>query len=156
MSKVDKKKAAEAKDKGNKFFLAKDYTQAIEWYSKAIQFDPTDAAFYSNRAAAYMGKNNFEAALGDADQCIKLMPNWVKVGDRFFFLFLYLLLGFPLLFGWNVWCHVLLLQQAQLTFSFALRRVTTGRVLLWSLCLVTTRLPEPSGGVLNVSLITMI
>jgi len=78
MSKVDKKKAAEAKDKGNKFFLAKDYTQAIEWYSKAIQFDPTDAAFYSNRAAAYMGKNNFEAALGDADQCIKLMPNWVK------------------------------------------------------------------------------
>lgn len=86
MSKVDKKKAAEAKDKGNKFFLAKDYTQAIEWYSKAIQFDPTDAAFYSNRAAAYMGKNNFEAALGDADQCIKLMPNWVKVGDRSSFL----------------------------------------------------------------------
>ena len=79
MSKVDKKKAAEAKDKGNKFFLAKQYSQAIEWYTKAVQADPTDAAFYSNRAAAYMGMNKFEEALADSEQCIKLMPNWVKV-----------------------------------------------------------------------------
>jgi len=78
MSKVDKKKAAEAKDKGNKFFLAKQYSQAIEWYTKAVQADPTDAAFYSNRAAAYMGLNKFEDALADAESCIKLMPNWVK------------------------------------------------------------------------------
>jgi len=78
MSKVDKKKASEAKDKGNKFFLAKQYSQAVEWYTKAVQADPTDAAFYSNRAAAYMGMNKFEEALADSEQCIKLMPNWVK------------------------------------------------------------------------------
>jgi len=78
MSKVDKKKAAEAKDKGNKFFLAKQYSQAVEWYTKAVQADPTDSAFYSNRAAAYMGMNKFEEALADSEQCIKLMPNWVK------------------------------------------------------------------------------
>jgi len=78
MSKVDKQKAAEAKDKGNKFFLAKQYSQAVEWYTKAVQADPTDAAFYSNRAAAYTGLNKFEEALADSEQCIKLMPNWVK------------------------------------------------------------------------------
>jgi len=78
MSKVDKTKAAEAKDKGNKFFLGKQYSQAVDWYTKAINFDPTDAAFYSNRAAAYMGMNKFEEALADSEKCIKLMPNWVK------------------------------------------------------------------------------
>jgi len=78
MSKVDKTKAAEAKDKGNKFFLAKQYSQAVDWYTKAVNFDPTDAAFYSNRAAAFMGLNKFEEALADAEKCIKLMPNWVK------------------------------------------------------------------------------
>jgi len=74
----NKKKAAEAKDKGNKFFLAKQYPQAIEWYSKAIKYDPQDSAFYSNRCAAYMGMNKFEEALADSEQCIVLQPNWVK------------------------------------------------------------------------------
>jgi len=75
---ADKKKAAEAKDKGNKFFLAKQYDQAIAEYSKAIKFDPSDSAFYSNRCAAYMGLNKFEEALADAEQCVKLQPKWVK------------------------------------------------------------------------------
>jgi len=78
MSKVDKTKAAEAKDKGNKFFVAKQYSQAIEWYTKAINFDPNDAAFYSNRSAAYMGQNKIDDALADSEHCIRLMPNWVK------------------------------------------------------------------------------
>jgi len=75
---VDKKKAAEAKDKGNKFFLAKQYSQAVEWYTKAVQADPTDSAFYSNRAAAYMGENKFDEALADSEHCVTLHPNWVK------------------------------------------------------------------------------
>jgi len=76
---ADKKKAAaEAKDKGNKFFGNKQYDQAIEWYSKAIKLDPNDSAFYSNRCAAYMGMNKFEEALADAEQCVVLQPKWVK------------------------------------------------------------------------------
>jgi len=34
--------------------------------------------FFSNRSASYMGENKFNEALSDADQCIQLMPNWVK------------------------------------------------------------------------------
>jgi len=74
----NKQQAAEAKDKGNKFFSAKNYNDAISWYSKAIQLDSTDSAFYSNRAAAYMAVNKFEEALKDSESCIKAKPDWVK------------------------------------------------------------------------------
>jgi len=73
-----KQQAAEAKDKGNKFFSSKNYNDAISWYTKAIQLDPTDSAFYSNRAAAYMAVNKFEEALKDSESCIKAKPDWVK------------------------------------------------------------------------------
>eukprot|EP01088_Endostelium_zonatum_P011197 TRINITY_DN250_c0_g1_i1.p1 TRINITY_DN250_c0_g1~~TRINITY_DN250_c0_g1_i1.p1 ORF type:complete len:261 (+),score=67.79 TRINITY_DN250_c0_g1_i1:106-888(+) len=75
---ANKQQAAEAKDKGNKFFSAKNYNDAISWYSKAIQLDPTDSAFYSNRAAAYMAVNKYEEALKDSESCIKAKPDWVK------------------------------------------------------------------------------
>jgi stress-induced-phosphoprotein 1 len=76
---ADKKKlAAEAKDKGNKFFSAKQYDQAIDWYTKAIGYDPNDSTFYSNRSAAYLGLRKFNEALADGEKCISLQPKWVK------------------------------------------------------------------------------
>jgi len=71
-------KAAEAKAKGNSFFLNKQYPEAIEWYTKAIKAEPNDSTFYSNRSAAYMGVNKFKEALADAEMCIKIQPKWVK------------------------------------------------------------------------------
>ena len=38
------------KDQGNKAFAAHDWPAAIEFYTKAIELDPTKPAFYSNRA----------------------------------------------------------------------------------------------------------
>lgn len=76
---MSNKAAAEAKAKGNAFFLKKQYPEAIEWYTKAIKADPNDSTFYSNRCAAYMGLDKFNEALGDAEMCIKLQPAWVKV-----------------------------------------------------------------------------
>ncbi|QDS73548.1 hypothetical protein FKW77_000415 [Venturia effusa] len=59
--------AAEAhKASGNKFFKAKDYTKAIQEYSKAVDADPTSATYRSNRAAAYISANQFQEALEDA------------------------------------------------------------------------------------------
>ncbi|KAL6055942.1 putative Stress-inducible protein STI1-like [Balamuthia mandrillaris] len=75
---MSKKKAAEAKSKGNKYFMNNQFKEAIEWYTKAIKYDATDSTFFSNRSAAYMGVNKFEEALKDADECIKLKPDWVK------------------------------------------------------------------------------
>lgn len=35
---------------GNEFFVAKDYANAVVWYSKAIDIDPSNEAYYSNRS----------------------------------------------------------------------------------------------------------
>jgi serine/threonine-protein phosphatase 5 len=38
------------KDQGNKAFAAHDWQKAIELYTKAIELDPAQASFYTNRA----------------------------------------------------------------------------------------------------------
>jgi serine/threonine-protein phosphatase 5 len=47
---VDVAAANAFKDQGNKAFVAHDWPTAIEFYSKAIEKDPTNPTFYSNRA----------------------------------------------------------------------------------------------------------
>eukprot|EP01098_Paradermamoeba_levis_P013785 TRINITY_DN636_c0_g1_i4.p1 TRINITY_DN636_c0_g1~~TRINITY_DN636_c0_g1_i4.p1 ORF type:complete len:305 (-),score=118.69 TRINITY_DN636_c0_g1_i4:177-1091(-) len=76
---ADKKKlAVEAKEKGNKFFGQKDYKSAIEQYTKAIEYDPSEYTFYTNRAAAYQGLNDWQTALSDANKSVELKPDWSK------------------------------------------------------------------------------
>jgi serine/threonine-protein phosphatase 5 len=38
------------KDQGNKAFAAHDWQKAIDLYTKAVELDPTQASFYTNRA----------------------------------------------------------------------------------------------------------
>lgn len=69
------------KAKGNEAFKAKNHTEAIEWYTKAIECDPdieAAGALYSNRAASYTALNKFEQAVSDGDNCIRVRPNWLK------------------------------------------------------------------------------
>jgi len=73
-----KKQAQDAKTKGNEFYGKGQFKQALEHYTKAIKLDPTDPAFYSNRAVTYLKLDQNEKAIQDAEQCIKLKPNWSK------------------------------------------------------------------------------
>jgi len=73
-----KKQAQEAKTKGNEFFGKGQFKQALEHYTKAIKLDPTDPAFYSNRALTYSNLDLNDKAIQDANQCIKLKPDWSK------------------------------------------------------------------------------
>ena len=57
---------------------AKDYEKAIEWYSKAVNADPKNATFYSNRSAAYLALKNFGAAAWDGQYAINCKPSWKK------------------------------------------------------------------------------
>lgn len=56
------------KQKGNERYLAKDFPEAIRYYSEAIAADPEKSIYYSNRAAVYLATNQLDEALAD---CVK-------------------------------------------------------------------------------------
>jgi len=70
--------AAEFKDIGNKHLQAKEFDQAIEAYTKAIEIDPSNHVFYSNRSAAYLSKGDSTQALADGLKCTEVNPTWPK------------------------------------------------------------------------------
>jgi len=70
--------AAQFKDQGNKHLQAKEFEQAITCYTKAIELDPNDHVFYSNRSAAYLSLRNAEKALEDANSCVRVKSDWPK------------------------------------------------------------------------------
>ncbi len=48
------------------------------YYIQAIALDPSNHILYSNRSAAYAGANRYEEAMADANNTIRLMPEWAK------------------------------------------------------------------------------
>ncbi|KAG6334264.1 hypothetical protein ID866_4821 [Astraeus odoratus] len=64
--------ADEIKEQGNTAFKAKQYTEAVDLYTKAIDIKPTEPSFFTNRAAAYMALKRFRLALADCQQAASL------------------------------------------------------------------------------------
>lgn len=71
-------KAEEFKEKGNGFFSKQEYDEAIKWYTKAIEAYPQGHVYYSNRCACYTSLNQLDKALKDAEECVKVKPDWSK------------------------------------------------------------------------------
>eukprot|EP00741_Cyanophora_paradoxa_P008293 tig00001286_g8022.t1 len=80
MTNVDLANAAKAK--GNEAFSAQRFDEAVQHFSEAIQHDPSNHVLYSNRSAAYAGLNKFKEALGDAEKCCSIKPDWAKGYSR--------------------------------------------------------------------------
>lgn len=75
--------ADEYKAQGNKFFAAKDFPNAIEAFTKAIEASETpNHVLFSNRSAAYASLKNFSSALTDANECVKINDSWAKGYSR--------------------------------------------------------------------------
>mmetsp|Transcript_23699 Transcript_23699/g.39551 ORF Transcript_23699/g.39551 Transcript_23699/m.39551 type:complete len:561 (-) Transcript_23699:335-2017(-) len=70
--------AASFKEQGNKFLQNKQFDEAIQAYTEAINLDPKDHVFFSNRSAAYLSKGDAENALSDAQRCVELKKDWAK------------------------------------------------------------------------------
>ncbi|KAG0243905.1 putative stress-induced protein STI1 [Mortierella sp. GBAus27b] len=70
--------AEEFKAQGNKAFLAKDYSNAIDLFSKAIELDPSNHVLYSNRSACYASLKEYAKALEDGEKTVELKPDWGK------------------------------------------------------------------------------
>ncbi|TFK48414.1 protein prenylyltransferase [Heliocybe sulcata] len=64
--------AEKTKEQGNVAFKAKRWTEAVELYTEAIDLMPTEPAYLTNRAAAYMALKRFRPALADCQQAATL------------------------------------------------------------------------------------
>jgi stress-induced-phosphoprotein 1 len=74
--------ADELKNLGNASFTHKNYDDAIEHFTGAIEMDPSNHVLFSNRSAAYAMKKQFSKALDDATRCVALGPKFVKGYSR--------------------------------------------------------------------------
>jgi len=57
----------------------KKYTDALEWYNKAIEIDDTNAIYFANRAFTHIRMEKLGAAITDATRAIEVNPKYVKV-----------------------------------------------------------------------------
>lgn len=65
--------AIKEKELGNEAYKKKEFAEALKHYEKAIELDPTNMTFYSNKAAVLFEKGEYE-------ECIKLCKQAVEVG----------------------------------------------------------------------------
>lgn len=79
--------AEQAKDKGNDAVKRKEFAEAAQHYTTAINLDGSQSTYYSNRALAYIQLNKFSDALKDSEKSIELAPGAWRVcwKDYFFF-----------------------------------------------------------------------
>ncbi|TPX16028.1 uncharacterized protein E0L32_000362 [Thyridium curvatum] len=74
--------ADELKALGNKAIAAKDFDEAIDKFTQAIELTPDNHILYSNRSAAYASKKEWDNALKDAEKTTELKPDWAKGWGR--------------------------------------------------------------------------
>lgn len=70
--------ALSLREQGNALFKQGNYLKAAAVYTQAIKADSSNAALYSNRAAAFLNLLKVTKALADAEMTIKLNPTWEK------------------------------------------------------------------------------
>ena len=80
-----KKKQEEAnrlREKGNLAIKSKNYQEALELYSNAINVLTNDHRLFYNRALCYLKLGESEKALDDCEECLSLMPFYSKALHR--------------------------------------------------------------------------
>jgi stress-induced-phosphoprotein 1 len=74
--------ADELKNKGNSALQSEKYDEAINFYSQAIELEPSNHILFSNRSAAYAKTGKFKESLDDAEKTISLKNDWPKGYSR--------------------------------------------------------------------------
>ncbi|XP_028774837.1 protein SGT1 homolog A [Neltuma alba] len=74
--------ASELEKKAKEAFFDDDFSLAIQYYSQAIDLDPSNADLLADRAQALIKLNNFTEAASDANKAIELDPSLIKAYQR--------------------------------------------------------------------------
>jgi len=77
-----KEKAETLKNEGNIAVREERLHDAVAKYSQAIEMDGNNAAYYSNRAAAYTKLGNYTGAVDDAQRALQIDPAYTKAYSR--------------------------------------------------------------------------
>jgi len=75
-------KGDEHKIAGNEYIRTAKYPEAIEEYTTAINYDPSNAIYYANRALAYQKLSNHKQAIQDCLKSIDYNPKYAKAYSR--------------------------------------------------------------------------
>lgn len=67
---------------GDEAFHVGDHERAIEHYSAAIELAPSNHKLFSNRSVCRVKLKQYKEALRDADECVRLAPQWFKAHYR--------------------------------------------------------------------------
>ncbi|KAI7697493.1 E3 ubiquitin-protein ligase CHIP [Sarcoptes scabiei] len=70
--------ALELKNEGNKYFTLHKYEDALQFYSQAIDRNPTIATLFTNRALCHLKMKNWEFACDDCRKSLDLDQNLIK------------------------------------------------------------------------------
>uniref|UniRef100_A0A668RJV9 J domain-containing protein n=1 Tax=Oreochromis aureus TaxID=47969 RepID=A0A668RJV9_OREAU len=73
------REAESFKEQGNAFYVKKDYAEAFNYYTKAIDMCPKNASYYGNRAATLMMLCRYRDALEDCQQAVRLDNTFIKL-----------------------------------------------------------------------------
>ncbi|KAJ2558424.1 Palmitoyl-protein thioesterase 1, partial [Coemansia sp. RSA 1836] len=75
-------RANELKLEANAFYANKQYHEAIDKYTLAIEADPAVPAFFTNRAQCHLLTEGYGAARDDANAALELDPGFIKAYYR--------------------------------------------------------------------------
>lgn len=68
----EKKQAIAEKDKGNELYKQKQFDEALAQYDKAIELDPTEMLFLTNKAAVYFERKEYEECIKECEKAIEV------------------------------------------------------------------------------------
>lgn len=77
-----RQQAENHKNLGNDHLAAKRDEEAVAEYTKAIELDPENYIYYSNRAAAFTMMKDYTSAVQDCLAAISLKPDYAKAFGR--------------------------------------------------------------------------
>ncbi|XP_063830013.1 uncharacterized protein LOC135079312 [Ostrinia nubilalis] len=70
--------AEELKNKGNECVKDGKFIEAVLHYTQAIKMDPSNYVLYSNRSFAFLKIDQHYLSLQDANETVRLQPQWAK------------------------------------------------------------------------------